>query len=81
MKHKLRILILSDVDYEDLIAEAYIDDECVMVVSQERGFEHLDVEILLRPDGKPWHIEYDVLIELLQMAKTRLWELRRIPGR
>jgi hypothetical protein len=80
MTHKLRVDVLSDQDYKELIAECYVDDDCVMIVSEERGPDQLEIEILVRPDGQPRRIEYDVLVELLQEAKARLWELRRVPG-
>ena len=80
MSQTHRVLVLSDQDYDDLIAECYVDDDCIMVVSQERGPNVLDVEISLplHPDGRPRRIEYDVVIELLERAKQRLWELRRV---
>jgi len=80
MDQRFHVDVLSDQDFEDLIAECYVDDECVMIVNQERGPDHLEVEVLLRPDGRPRRIEYDVMVELLQKAKTRLWELRRVSG-
>jgi hypothetical protein len=79
MDQRLHVDVLSDEDFEDLIAECYIDDECVMIVNQEHGPDHLEVEVLLRPDGQPRRIEYDVMNELLRRAKARLWELRRVP--
>ncbi len=80
MTQKLRIDALSDQDYENLIVECYVDDDCVMIVNQERGPGQLEVEVLLRPDAKTRRIDYDVLVELLHKAKARLWELRRISG-
>ena len=71
------IIVLSDVDYEDLIAEMYIDGQFIGVLSQESGFQNLQVE-LHRGDGQsPLAISYDRLQHLLLKAKERLWELRR----
>ena len=80
MTHTIRINALSDQDYEDLIAECYVDNDCVMIVNQERGPDQLEVEVLLRPDGQAQRIDYDILVELLQKAKARLWELRKVHG-
>jgi hypothetical protein len=77
MSSRTRIVALSDEDYEDLIVEAYIDDECLMVVSQEHGFDALDVRFLPRRNGQQWTIKFDLLLELLQKSRKRLWELRR----
>lgn len=75
----LGVEVLSDQDYDDLIAEGYIGGECLLIVSQEDGFESLDVAILPRRDGKPWQVKYALVEELLQKCKDRLWELRRVP--
>ncbi len=79
MNPQIKVLVLSDQDYEDLVAEGYIDEECLMIVSQENGFDSLDIEFLARKDGKPWRVKLDLLLELLQKCKDRLWELRRVP--
>jgi hypothetical protein len=79
MNPEIKVEVLSDQDFEDLIAEGYIDEECLVIVSQESGFASLDVEFLPRRDGKPWRVKYAVVIELLQKCKDRLWELRRVP--
>jgi len=75
----LRIDVLSDEDFSDLIAELYVDGECLMIVSQENGFDSLDVEILPREDGSHWQIKCEQLVELLAKAKARLFELRKAP--
>ncbi len=79
MSDELRVQVLSDQDYDDLVAEGYIDDECILIVSQEEGFGSLDVEFLPRTDGKPWKLKYGLLTELLARCRNRLWELRRVP--
>ena len=78
MSCDLSVQVLSDPDYEDLIAEGYIGEDCLIIVSQEQGFESLDVEFLPRADGKPWKLKYDLLTELLAKCRDRLWELRRV---
>ncbi len=81
MSTQTRVVALSDKDYEDLIAEAYIDEECLMIVSQEQGFDALDVRFLPRRSGQQWNLKYDLLVDLLQKCWARLWELRRVPPR
>ena len=80
MSQTLSVLAMSSPDHEDLIAECYMGDDCLMIVSQERRPNVLDVEVLAGPDGQPRRIEYDVMIELLQRAKARLWDLRKTEG-
>lgn len=78
MEQRIRILVSSDPDYEDLVAEITFDDvDCLAIVSQEEGFASLDVEILPRKDGQHWKLKYDLLISLLEKARDRLGDLQR----
>ena len=79
MSTALRVEALVPPDHEDMVAEGYINDECILIVRQEQGFESLDVEFLPRTDGKPWKLKYGLLTELLARCRNRLWELRRVP--
>lgn len=56
MSKVLRIDALVPPDHEDMVAEGYIDGECLVIISQEHGFESLDVEFLPRTDGKSWTV-------------------------
>lgn len=40
---RLEVLIASDVDYEQLIAEIYCDGKFVALLSQDKGPDHLEV--------------------------------------
>jgi hypothetical protein len=75
---EIRLVASSDPDYDDLIAEVYLDDECLMIVSQDNGFDSMDVQLLPRRSSQHWDLKYDVLIDLLQKCRKRLWELRRV---
>ena len=75
---EIRSVATSDPDYDDLIAEVYLDDECLMIVSQDNGFDSMDVQLLPRRSSQHWDLKYDVLIDLLQKCRKRLWELRRV---
>jgi hypothetical protein len=83
MSTKFHIDVGSDPDFEDLTAEIYCGEDpqndFVGIVSQEFGFDSLDIEIHPRRDGKPWRFKYFELLQALEKAKTRLWELRKIP--
>ena len=79
MTPRLRVDALVPPSHNDMVAEGYVDGECLLIVSQEDGFESLGVAILPRRDGKPWQVKYALVEELLQKCKDRLWELRRVP--
>lgn len=73
---KFHIDVGSDQKHEDLVAEIYYDDEYVGMITQESGFDSLDLEI----GGKisnSWIFKYDDFIEALAKAKQRLWDLRK----
>ncbi len=48
LDHKLEIVVASDVDYEQLIAEIYCDGKFVALLSQDDGVDNLKVVF---PDG------------------------------
>lgn len=62
-KNQLKILVASDVDYEELIAEIYCDDKFIALLQQEDGKENLKIEF--QPNLKPINFEWfqNALIE------------------
>ena len=44
MNERIKITICSDTDYEQLIAEIYIDGKFVALISQENGADNLQLE-------------------------------------
>ena len=71
----------SDQEHEDLVAEIYYRNDKVAgflaMITQEKGFENLEIEVYPRNDGKPWRFQYVEFCAALEKAKKRLWELRR----
>jgi hypothetical protein len=74
----IRILVSSDPDYKDLIAEIEFEGEFFCLVSQDKGIDALEIQIAPRKDGTPWNISEADLFLMLDMAKKRLWELRKV---
>jgi hypothetical protein len=81
MYDRFRLSFCPDRDYEDYIGEILYDDEFCILVSQDEGFESLDVEIHPRKDGQPWRFKMKELECALNRARQGLWERRRIPGK
>ena len=71
----------EDSRYEDFTGEIKYDGEFCILVTQDEGFESLDVEIYPREDGQPWRFKMKELEWALNRARQRLWELRRRPER
>ena len=78
MNSDFEIDVGSDPNYEDLVADISYKGTFLALLSQEEGFESLDVEIHTREDGRPWRFKLMQLEEAIAKAKQKLWELRRI---
>jgi hypothetical protein len=70
----------DDSRFEDFTGEIKYDGELCIVVSQDEGFESLDIEIYPRDDGQPWRFKMKELEWALDQTREGLWERRRIPG-
>ncbi len=78
MDSDFKVVIASDVELlEELYAELQYKQEAVVVITQEEGFESLDVELWPRRDAKPWKFKLKDFEQAMEMAKKRLWEFRR----
>ena len=72
---KKEILICSDSNYDNLVAEIYIDDKYIALVSYDDNgnfFVETPTIKLINKDMISHKIDYDVFIELLEEAKKRL---------
>ncbi len=69
--------VASDVDFEDLIADIGFEDNLVALLSQEQGIENLRIRIYPPKDKEYWDFRLDEFQEIINRAKTRLWELRK----
>lgn len=74
---KFTFTYCSDEDYDDLIAEVYYSGEFVAVISQESGYEKLDIKIYPRENSKPWLFKLEEFLSATNEAKIRLWDLRK----
>ncbi len=79
INEKFRTDILGDLDYEDLVADIYFEDEILAVLTQEEGFENLRIRLYPPINKEFWDFRFDEFDEVIQFAKKRLWELRKIP--
>jgi len=77
MADVLKVEIWDRPENDDLYAEISYAGEIVAEVTQDEGYEALDVTILARKDNQPWRFKLGSLEEAITEAKKRLWELRR----
>ena len=72
---KKEILICSDCNYDNLVAEIYIDDKYIALVSYDNSgnfFVESPSVKLINENMITLKIDYDVFIELLEEAKNSL---------
>ena len=75
---KFHLSVGDEPEYEDLTAEINYDGLFFALISQEEGFEHLRIEIYPREDGEKWCFKVTEFIEVIELSKKRLWELRKV---
>lgn len=77
MATRISIEVWSDVEYEQLTAEIYVDGEFFGLVSEERGPTLFDVEVHSRQSGLPWRLTLEELRTAVDQAASRLLRMRR----
>ena len=70
-------VVCDDPEYEDLIAELSYRNELFCIISQEQGFEMLDIEIHGSKSSNPWRFKLIEMEEAISIARQRLFELRK----
>ena len=76
---EFRTDIVGDLDYEDLIADIYFNDQILAVLSQEEGFQNLRIRICPPKNKEFWDFRFDEFVNVINHAKKRLWDLRKMP--
>lgn len=77
MNPRFRITVGSDIDYEDLVGDLYFDDQIVCILTQEEGFQAMQLQLFGPPVGRNWNFAFAEFEEALAALKKRMWELRR----
>ncbi|MCU0470910.1 MAG: hypothetical protein MUF58_20180 [Arcicella sp.] len=70
MEKRFRIIIGSPIDYEELVAYIWIDNEEIALVQKEEGVDRMRVEFF--EERIKTNLYLDVFIEALQAAKNEL---------
>lgn len=77
MTSKFRIIISSDIDYNELCAEIFFEDQFVGILTQEQGFENLEIEIHPPKNKNFWAFKFSEFESILKSAKEALREMRK----
>ena len=81
MNPRFRITVGSEPEYDDLVGDLYFDDQIVCVLTQEDGFDAMDMKLSSGPDCTPRSFRLKDFEEALAALKQRMWELRRTESR
>lgn len=74
---KFKIIISSDTDYNELCAEIFFEDQFLGILTQEQGFENLEIEIYPPQHKKFWVFKFSEFEAVLTSAKKSLWDMRK----
>jgi hypothetical protein len=77
MTSNFKILISSDIDYNELCAEIFFEDQFVGIITQENGFEYMEIEIHPRLDKKVWVFKFSEFEAVIKSARKALLEMRK----
>ena len=77
MNPRFRITVGSDTDHEELVGDLYYDDQIVCVLTQEAGFDAMQIEFFGPPGRGACKFSLADFEEALSVLKKRMWELRR----
>ncbi len=78
MESKFKIIMSSDIDYDELCAEIYYENQFVAIINQEKGLENLEIEIYPPQETKFWHFKYSEFEEILKQARKTLCKMRKL---
>jgi hypothetical protein len=79
MNNNFRIRICSDLDYEEMVADICFKNNTIAIVSQEKGIDNMEIEILITNDALNRKFPLDEFIEVVAMAKKCLIEMQKLP--
>ena len=60
-----------------MVGDLYFDDRIVCVLTQEGGFEAMQIDLYAPPGGGEWSFQLADFEAALSALKQRMWELRR----
>jgi hypothetical protein len=71
------VTVCSSGQHKTLVAELYFRRAFVGLITQERGFDALEIELRPPKDGGPWRFALADFQEVIGTARQRLRALRK----
>lgn len=78
MNSRFRFTVGSEPGFEELVGDLYFDDRIVCVLTQEGGFDAMQIQLYGPSEGVAWTFQMGDFEAALGSLKKRLWELRRV---
>ena len=72
MKKDFTIIVCSDLDYEEMVADILFRGHTVAMVTREKGVDQMEMEIFIRFGLESWKFSVDDFIEAISRAKEAL---------
>ena len=78
METNFRIVISSDLEYEELCAEIYYGEQFVAILLQENGVENMEIEIHPPSNNEVWMFRFSEFLAILEKAQSTLKEMHKL---
>lgn len=77
MNPRFRHTVGSEPEHDELVGDLYFDDRIVCVLTQDGGFDLMQIELHGPPQGATWSFPLADFEAALAALKSRMSELRR----
>ncbi len=78
MSNKFHVRVCSDLDYEEMVADISYENHFIAIVSQEKGMDNMEIEILFAENAKnKMAFLLEDFIEAITVAKKSLIKMQR----
>ena len=77
MASEFKIIISSDLEYNELCAELFFKDQFLGIITQENGIDNLEIEIYPPQNKEKWNFKFSEFEAILNSAKKELWNMRK----
>jgi len=79
MQNKFQVLICSDLDYEEMVADVCYENHTIAMITQENGISNMKIEIFPPDEGiKSWVFSLNDFIEIIEYAKKCLTDMEKL---
>jgi hypothetical protein len=70
-------VVADDCEHKDFYADINYRERYICTITQEEGFDKLEIEIHNGTDQEHLTLELDDFWEIIELCKKRLWDLRK----